>query len=420
MSGTPLEQFTTFMESQGPAWATGPEVLINEGVKNKYTWARLARGKDMQDMVQGGDRIEDRIFFDVVSTYERVNPGYTVQQYDNPQTGTNWNAPWTFARAYMTWNDKERGLNNQSFTGSYRRQMFKSLMFQKHQNLWTDVVNSVDAEFWSQPNHDLMESAAPTGPRIPYSVPVFINEMSDASGTQGTGVDGLPDATAGNGGWTTVMGINPTTQVKWQNERELYTFDGSLAGGTAGAVNIFHAFSRLMYRLEFDRLPMKPEYSDKKTSPHVILSQMQGVVNYEHALRVNQDFFRGTWGKQTGQDPDYDKPTFRNIPLDWVSELDTALIYPTGASDAFSVWSDTANTVANGIGAAGPRYYFFNGEYMKLIFHSENYAKLSPPFMPSNQPDSRVQICEVWNQLYAKSRRRHGIAAPSADTVDAA
>jgi hypothetical protein len=412
VAGTPLQQFTVLAESQGPAWATGAEVLINEGAKNSYFWQRINKGKSMLDLIQGGDQIQDRIFFDAETTFERVDPQFTVVQYENLQTGTNWTANWSFAFAYLSWNNKERGLNNENFKGSYRRQMFKSVLFQKHQNLWTDICNNIDDEFFSTPNQERMEAATTTGgPRIPYSLPVFINEMSDGNGTQGSGVDGLPDATAGST-WTVVMGINPTTQTKWQNQRELYTF-ASTTALTAAA--IFAPMSRLMRRLRFDRLPMKPEYSDKSTSPHVIMTQGLGLDNYEYALRTNQDEFRGV-GKMSGQDPAYDRPTFRNIPLDYSSGLDTAAIYPTGASNAFAAFSSTANdgAAANGVGFSGPRYYFINGEYMKLVFHRDYYARLGTPFMPSQQPDSRVQVCEIWNQFYTSSRLRHGILAPSA------
>ena len=389
--------------------------MVNEMVLRTYTLPRFMKGKSIEDTVDGGDQIQDMIYMDLKSGWERIDPNVSLD-YDNFQTGTVWTVPWTFACNKVSYTMQETDLNKDKYTGKYRTQAYKKVIRQKHQNMWTDTCNQVDAEFWAQPNAELMEltSTTPSAPRVPYSLPVFVNETSDASNPTEAGVNGLPSPVAAEWSATTsnVMGIPPGTKTKWQNQRESYDFGVA----AADAAKIFAPMSKLMYKVSFDRLPRHAEYSDKRTNPHVILTNLAGIANYEHALRVNQDTFRGV-GKTSGQDPDYDKPTFRGIPVDYISALDTAAIYPTAVNEGFSTWDDTANNTNTGdagtsIGFAGPRYYFINGEYFKFVMHSDHFFKLYDPFIPSNQPFTIVQVMDLWNNFICRSRMRQGILYP--------
>jgi hypothetical protein len=419
MSGQPLDEFTTLMESQGPAWMRGPENMVNEGVLRNYTWARIQAGKSMLETVQGGDEIQDRIYFDVNSTFNRYNPNVRLT-YDQSQPGVNWTVPWAFAYAYRSWTKQDLGLNKGVHSANYRSHKYKSVMYQKDQELWTDVCNSIDGEFWAVPDRGTMEDSSTTGgaARQPYSIPAFVNEYDDGLVTSG---EGGAANDAGGLAWSTVMGIDATTQAKWVPARQDYTFDTTSALTAAG---IFAPMTKLWYSLHFDQLPKKPEFSDKRTSPHVILCSLTGIGNYEFALQQNQDTFRGV-GKMSGQDPAYDKPTFRNIPLDYIEALDSLAVYPTAAAGAMGTETDDTNDQSEsnsdgvGEGFAGPRYYFVNGEYLKFVVHSENYAVMTDVITPSDQPFSRVQVMDMWNNCICRSRRRQGILYPGADTTDA-
>ena len=421
MSGQPLDEFTTLMQSQGPAWMRGPENMVNEGVLRNYTWARIQSGKSMLETVQGGDEIQDRIYFDVNSTFDRYNPNVRLS-YDQAQPGVNWTVPWAFAYAYMSWTKQDLGLNKGVHSANYRAHKYKSVMYQKHQELWTDVCNSIDAEMWAVPSRGTMEDTSTTGgaARQPYSIPVFINEYDDGVIT---GAENGDSQDPGGLGWSTVMGIDATTQPKWRNQRQDYEADFNSAAASTG---LFTAMTKLWYSLHFDQLPKKPEYSDKTTSPHVILCSLTGIGNYEYALQSNQDTFRGV-GKQSGQDPAYDKPTFRNIPVDYIQALDSLAVYPTGAAAVISTELDGSNgthspdsnsdSVEEGHG--GPRYYFVNGEYLKFVVHSENYAVMTPVITPSDQPFSRVQVMDLWNNMICRSRQRQGILYPTTTVTNA-
>jgi len=408
--GSLLENFTTLMESQGPVWMTGPDTWVQDVSRNTFTLPRITtgnRGAGMTNLIQGGDVIQDRILLSTTSTFVRYNPDAT-HDAPNPQIGTNITQNWSFGSASISWNKQEIGLNRSMHGKKYIAQKFKDVMMEKHTNLWVSVCEAIDDEFWSQPDAGRMESTTPTGARVPLSIPCAVNEFPN----------GLTTAAVDAGGtlWTTIHGVAPATYANWVCQQEGYTFTGATA---IGAATIFAPLSRAFYSTTFDRLPKNEQYSDKKTSPHVILTSLTGMANYEFALRANQDEFRGM-GTLSGQDPAYGKPTFRGIPMDYVSPLATATIYPTAVDEGESTELDTANaTNTGGIGFAGPRYYFINGEYLKFIVHSENYCVLEKPIIPDGKPFNRAQFMDLWNNNVFRSLRRHAILYPSADTTNA-
>jgi hypothetical protein len=407
-NGSPLSEFTTLMASQGPAWASGVEDFVNEAQLRAYTLSRITSHKNIVEYAQGGDQITDTIYFDVKSTTQRYNPGADVDR-DNPQTGVSWTVDWSFLHAHMSWNKQEIGLNKDTTTKKYRAQRYKSVMFQKHQNLYTDVCNTIETEFWAVPSHSLMEAAAtPGNAKQPYSFPVFCNEFAN----------GLHSGMS-----NTVMNINPATQTKWQNSAKAYPFSSASALLGAG---IFAPMSRLVRQMTFGPLPKYEQYGTKTRSPHVIFASDQGLANYEWALRTNQDEFRGM-GAQSGQDPDYNGPTFRGIPMEYIETLDTAAIYPTGASDALGTelgtGKDTNTASIDGttdIGFAGPRYYVANLEYVNWVTHSENYLVMEEPIKLQGQIGTFAQDVDLWNNTICRSRRKgFGLLFPDSVVVNA-
>lgn len=436
MAGAPLEEFTTLMQSTGPAWMRGPENLINDAVRRTYTGNRIAAAGDMMEMCQGGDQIEDIVFLTSVSDYARYNPNASFS-YDQPQTGTKWTAPWAFAKASVSWTKQDIGLNVESMGKKYRAQVYKRVMHQKHMNLFTGVSEGIEQEFWARPYNSEMESSTPTGARRPYSIPVFVNEFAEG-GTIPAEVD------TGATEWSTVQGIDPDSNPNWApyargghgghtggtagHNDGGYDFDGGSTTPGPDTASIFPEMSKMWWNLRFDRLPKKPEYSEKTSSPQVIWCSIDGIANYEMALRSNQDTFRGV-GKASGQDPAYDGPTFRNTPLEVIDLLESAKLYSSGnATIGSSLACDERGVDASGSQLAtgthaglliGPRYYFINTEYLKFVTHTENYCKMTEPFMPSAQPFTRVQVMDLWNNNVCRSRKRHGILAPNSAIVNA-
>jgi hypothetical protein len=415
-----LDTFTTLMQSTGPAWMTGPEVIVNDALRTTYTGNRIASAGNMVEMIQGGDQIEDIVYLTEAggngSGLQRYDPNDAFE-YDHAQPGTKWTAPWAFAWASMSWTKQDIGLNVESMGKKYRSQVYKRVMYEKHQNLFTRVCNGMEDEFWAVPKKDDMEDTSPTGKRQPYSIPVFVNEFSN--GLIPEAVDASETAAA----WTSVQGITVADHTNWApysvgggtgaaDNPAGYDFD---AGSAAGTATLFPVFTKAWWNLRFDRLPKGAQYSDKTSSPQVIWCSLQGIVNYEHALLMNQDTFRGA-GKASGQDPAYDGPTFRNTPLEYIASLDTATLYSDGTSGGAGAVDETST---NSTAISGPRYYWMNTNYLKFIVHNENYCTLTDPISPSDQPFTRVQVMDLWNNTVCRSRKRLGIVGPKEDAVNA-
>ncbi len=382
--GSALETFTDFVKSTGPAFLKGPEDVINEAVKNTYVLPRFITGKDMSEMIQGGAEIKDDILFDEDSSYEHYQPNAEFT-YRNPQVLTQWSIPWRFVKNEMVWTDHEIGLNTGELSQKSRFHKFKTLKRTKEQNLWAGMMNGLEDDLWAAPDNATMESTTGTKP---YSIPTFVNEETNT----------VPQ------GFTTLQGINPANEAKWRNQVESYN---AAPDATTSEVWVgFKAFSKMFYQVRFDRLPKQPELSEPVTVPNFIACSLNGISQYEVALRVSQDTFVTT-GRQ---DPAYNHPRYRGIDVVYVSNLDTAAVFPTGSGGSLSTETDTAGTTN-----AGPRYYFINGEYMKSVIHNERWFHKLDPFSPSRQPFTKIMIVDLWYNFVCRSRRRHGIVNPSAD-----
>ena len=402
MAGT-LDLYTTFWQSTGPRYLKPLKDLINEEQKHTYTLPRLKSGHVTDEMIQAGSTIKDRIFFKVESTYNRIDPTHRFQ-FDNKQTGTDWEIAWSIAAGYVSWNKWEKSLNFNAggMTNAGLAHIFKDVMHQKMQNMYTDYCNSRDAECWSVPDKSKMEVSQGNA-ALPYSIPVFINGFTN----------GLPAAADQPGGtWTTIQGIDPTSSAangKWDCPRQSYSFDASTADPD-DVTQLFDAMRSLWMDLEFDKLPDHASYGELRTSPTFIATTKQGVINYEHALRRGQDIFRGR-GAESGSDPAYPGPTFMGLPIQRVSELETAAIYPTAdTSDNLSTELVDGNTTeaASGPGHPGPRYYMINGQYLKPVYHSDDYFSWTEVMTPPERPFDRVQVYSTTNNLICRSRQRAG------------
>ena len=410
MAGTPLEVFDDFMLSTGPAIFSGPEELINEATKNTYILSRFLRGKDMSAVVQGGSKIRDQIFFDEESTFQDYIPNESFT-YENPQVLDQWEIPWRFSVAHMSWTDQEIGLNSGDMSRSARFHKYKTLKRSKEMNLWTSMMNGLEEQLWASPDAGEMETT--TG-RTPYSISSLVNEHSAArfAGFGGTAAEhpGMDPVWIAAGG-STVQGINPTTQRKWQNQKEIY-----VEAGTQGTnLHLFQAMDRMWKKLRFDALPVYANFSERPTNPGFIACSLSGSTQYENALRQNQDWFR--YG---GQDAAYPHPTYRNVDVIYISDLDEAALYTKGsgvayaAEDGVEALTGDAPSATEGLGFNGPRYYFLNGKYMKKTIHRERYFTKKEPFSPSSQPYTRICPVDIWHNNNVCSRQRLGIISPAA------
>ena len=105
MAGTALSKFADFIAATGPAYLTGPEVLVNEAVERNYLWGALASGPQGIN-IQSGTEIRDALMLDSSNTFEFYKPNATFS-YRNPQVIDTISAPWRFAVDHMAFTDHE-------------------------------------------------------------------------------------------------------------------------------------------------------------------------------------------------------------------------------------------------------------------------------------------------------------------------
>lgn len=388
MSGTALSNFTDFMKSSPSVFLTDNKSIVNEAVKQTYVLGKFLRGRDMNEVLQGGSKIKDEIMFDDGSTAGQTQPGAT-HTWLNPQVLTEWEINWRFTIDHMTWNDYEFILNNYAdLTTDAKRSLFKKMQRQKEMRLWTSTFNHMEELLWRAPNYSEMEAA---GGLYPYSIPALVNEFSNG--------DAWLDSSA-----TTLQGIDMATETRWRPQQ--VTYSKTDLGDTDGdAEGVFDAFGTAFRAVRFVPPDVtQKEYfeSDAMTKQHIFASET-GMKQYNRWLRAGNDKF------VTGpQDPAYGSPKYQGVPVEYIKQLDSAAVYSASSGTAFGTEA-TATHV-------GPRFYLLNGRYLKAVMHKDKHFSGTDPMVHPNQPDTRIRAYStVWN-MCVRSRQRQAIISPTTNT----
>ena len=414
-----ISQFNDFMASTGPAYLKSADQVIIEAVKNNYVLSRMLKEKATETLVQSGSTIRDVIVFDDASTYQKYTPNDTFA-WNNPQVTDTLSAPWRFSMDYMSWTDQEVELNEGD-----AKTMYKRLKRIKEQRMWASMLNGMENDLWQSPyaNYSNME----TGGKEPYSLPSFITEHVNSSITLGER-GGRPT------GWTNILGIDPTADIRWTNQISFYNRNATTANdaatlkaagdytghnanaSTARTVHsLFGAFDEMYLKVQFKAPLTQKQYFEETTfQRQMILCSRDGVNQYKRALRATNDML------VSPQDSSYNTPTFSGIPVEYCANLDDAAIFPAAASAVTnSLAGRNGQTVTKGGTETGTdtidkgaRYYFVNGQYLTPIFHSTRYMKKHDVMRHPNQPFSWVQPVDCWWNLFCNSRQRHGLVAP--------
>lgn len=384
--------FADFLASNEASYINEAKGVVNAATERKFAWRRLLSGKTPKQYLQGGQKIKSFIQLDDAASAHFYSVGDS-ESPSQPQTVTTWSVDWRFLRDSMTWDDETVNLSTAGMGRNARHRELFNFKEQIEQAMWTSMINKMEAALWAQPDGSTMEAAVDSGGEVPYSIPVFINEDTNT----------IPLGFS-NDSISTIQGINPSTKTNWKHQTETYT-EGSVNGANP---NLLRAMSKMVRKVGFDDLPGKEEYSDKATMPSVVWASLNGVAEYEDSMRQTQDSFVYT-GRQ---DPAYAKPTIHGIPVEYVSQLDTAAIFPTGTSGAYSTEDSTDATSPDN---EGPRYFFVNCADLCPVFHTEMYMKKHPVLTPYNQPSRHTIYVDTYYNLTCKNRRTQGLVYPAAD-----
>lgn len=395
-----LSDFSDFVKSTAPAWASSETAFVNEIQQNSYPLARFLRGREHSEIFQNGERIKDGIILDEAGTFQMVGPE-SESTWSNPQIMTEWAAPWRYAQAHMSWTAQEVDLNEGASAKAWKR--VKSI---KQTGLANDIVHGVNGKLFARPYESKMELGSATAsdtadPGEPYSIPALVNEYDN--GLFGHTLNGATPTVADKFD-STVQGISPTTKTRWVPVRKRY------ASLTAAATdNLLVAFDDIFLDLQFRQPGTMNEYFENDSMfRQVIYTTKNGIVQYKKLLRAENDV-QVTPGRQ---DPAYQNPTYSGIPLERAPQLETEALYVE--STGSTLYTESSGS-GGGALLTGPRYYWINANYMKMAFHSKWYFKYLDVFSPENNRTKYVLPIQIWFNLYCTSRRHHGIVCPSTD-----
>lgn len=382
---SPVDVFADMVMSTSSTVFSGAEQIVNDAQRHRNYYTRFEHsGGDKSKMVQGGPNIFDTIFLNATPRSRFYNPSNDTFSYLRADVLTSWQIAWRYNFTHMAWTDHEILHNVNSLSGQARTLKYKSIRKAKDLDVYTDLIDTIEATAWAAPVQTTMETATGTQP---YSVLAFCNE-----GTAGAGE--LPTWT------TTVQNISSTTYPNWLPQRASYA-DLPKVG-----TDLFEAFSTAQHKAKWEAMPYRGDASTPSSVSEMSwFTALDGLVNYETSLRLNQDEFKNG---SNGQDPHYGAPTFRGRPIIYVSALDGAAVWPTGTAGALATSATTTNS------NAGPRYVGLNNEHVKCVWHSDRYMVKLAPMRPTDQPFTTVVPMDTWTNRVCSSRRRQACVFPSA------
>lgn len=399
--GSPLSEFTNFVRMVPPQYLTDPREMINDAIVQAPLFGRLLMGRNPSEVLQGGSRIRDTILLSVVSTYGSFLPGEAIGGYSNRQSATLHSIDWRFGRDYWMYTEPELDLAiPEGASAEARHGVYKSLRKAKEQEMWTSIFNGIETQLFADPAPAESQMEAQSG-KEPYSLFALVNSETNRN----------PGADAFGTAWTTVMGINRTVETGFQNVLTNYDFndpddidgdgDGLLDALEDGVIQTNWIPPRPMGK----NTPATEEYfqrSGQDPAKRFIGCSNIGLRFYKRRLLEHNDH------TVEAQDPSFRFPRFAGIPVENCTRFGTATWYPNvGATANVSELAATVNV-------PGPRYFGIDGNYLKPVVHTSNFFKRVAPFMLPGQPDSHVNLCVVYWNLFLRSAARNFVTAPGA------
>lgn len=408
MAGQLLDQFVDAFLGTSQVVLSGANFILNEKQRNNTLLRMVMRGNDMEDMLKGGDTITDQLILDEDRTYGAYNP----LEERSPRISnhlTEYTINWAFTDAHVSFSKHEKGINQMSqLNRGARSYVFKNIIRAKWSNLFMDINNGMEREFFAQPSAGTMETVT-TGTRVPYSIFCSIHEFG------ATLSNALPKATVPPG-FTTIQGINPSTFTEWQNPVESYSDPDFTVAHLVW--DGFSAMSRMYNRLRFEPLGIKPEYGQSDMVDGFIMCSLNGLTMWEDAQRAMND--------QTRHGPSnagYPGLNYNGIPVKWVESMDHANVWDDGASgfagENDATVDEDGNATANP-NIEGPRYVWIIPKYFRKYVHSDHFLEEETPPASVNQPRVRTVFFDCWHNNGTRSRKRAGgVVTPNENVTGA-
>lgn len=412
-SGYQLQEYADFVDGTGPASGVGPRQLLVQSRKYDYPFSEMCYGEnEIKRLVRGGNPIRQHMLFSGSGVGTKYLPG-AKRDYKNPQRLKKAQVYMRYFTTHKTWVDNEILQNQLIMKGSKsaRFEQYVDLDDEKEAMMWIDTHEKLDSYLFAFPDASTME-----GDDGMDHMSLFAINNEEDNGLFGTEA-GAP--------WTTVFGLSPTDASlygRWAPKRKGYKKIADAPGATSGPDPdaLIPALDELMDDVKFGRPKTHAEYWEQDSLRSLqIWTTKRGRTIFKTALRAGQDHWIAG-----PQDPAYNDPTMRGIPVKRVQELETAAVYydSTGTpnyttegtaaeSGAANAWYSDSDSVAH---HPGPRFYLHNFNYTFPIFQDERFFFRDKPSRHHNIPDTWVVNMTVWHNIFCISRQHNGVLFPSA------
>lgn len=340
------------------------DTLLNEATKNTYfTQSRMFRnaerkfkgGKNLVDHIQGtatGGRWYNPL--------AKFNPSVRNSQ-------TSITVPWAFLTHDYVIIDEADALNSGDPAA------FVDYVMSLEQECMVGKLNTLEESAWALPNKETMEDTVTndTDTQEPFSLLAFVTRDGLAPGAGNGGI------AVGSTAWTTIQGVNPTTNTWYRNKFGTYSASNpnDLSGG------IIAAFDDMFLQTGFQSPDMLKNGAAPAEEPskRCIVTSREGQTMYIAALRSVNDRMNNLY------DPSIGTPMFRGVGVHYVSELDNA-----------------------GWTAAQPDYLFLDFSVMFPFIHTDTYFREKVTPGGPDQPNATVVHKFTWTNRICRSRRRQG------------
>lgn len=374
MPGTALSLFNDLNAAAPAAFLSSRQAVLNEAQKSTYLLSRILRGRDVREAFSAGPKIKIAMMFDEKSTAQFYQPNQPMD-WLNPQVIDTAEINHRFMVDHKAWNAQELEYAAGMSTESMNRYIL-DLKRTKDMRVWTSILNKMDSALMAIAGGESANMETASGLK-PYSLPALFSEDTTTY---------MPT------NWSTIHTKSPTTESKWRNPVRTYDADDPDDSGGDGQ-GLERAFDNMQADLMFELPGTRDEYFEKPNlNRQLICTSLAGLNQYRDLLRNRND---RTYSRTGLGLPAVD---WSGIDIIRIADLETNLLY-----DDETKTESTAVTDYD-----GPRYWWFNFNYVKLEFHPNRWFHMHAIREPEEQMDGYVQPISVWYNLFTTSRRRGG------------
>lgn len=337
--------------------------VLNETSKGEYFFLSKMF-MDSKLTFKGGKKLKDFVQGSSTSSGGFYNPhdAFSIQIKDGLHPIT---VPWAFHSQHYATVDEEAELNDGDPAA------FVDYVMAQEGGCVVDAANTWEESLFALPYKERMEDDATSqNAQRPYSILSLITRDGLAPTSSNGGV------ASGSSNWTTVQGINPTTNIWWKNQFKTY----SASDPNAQSGGLISSFDSMVEKVKFASPDMLSQYvSSPERQSKVIITSEDGVVVYKEALRSQNDRMAAL------NDPSIRGPQYEGIPVKRVTQLDSL-----------------------GWTAGNPDYLWLDMSVVKPFFHKGYFFKEKVVDGGVDHPNKTVCFKFTRYNIVVRSRRRLG------------